>query len=1138
MKDIPTADTIQLTRIHALYWYGFSDSFDLVGHTLVTGVYGCGKTALIDLIQTVLLGPPDHDSRYNLSVGEVGTTSREVKRDLRGYALQDLNVMHEGSRVFARPCTRTYIALEWTWPALRKRETWGIRIEFASTGSDAEFEFWHVPGRLDFDDFATEATDGDRLPLDAEGWLKKIADEGGQRYATKDLYLEAIAAPQHLHFDAQVFKPLLMQTLRFSFGRDFNEFCRNHILPESRIDIEVVRDSYDRYRDFLGRIRLLEEQQQQLEKICTAFTDYHRLDGEIAALGWFQQSLRLEEKLRAFQTAAAEFESVRAASAKWDADLKTLKAQRTALEDEKKAIDRTLAELPNAQEFGHFKTRQTALPAEIEQSTQRLEKPADVLRQQCDRLHTLSRQASALAARQKWAATPLPPDCPIEVPPGSDANAIEHLARQLESAAETAAESWKDIAKLADAEKGTVENREVAIRRDLARLNENRGTENLILREALERKLGRQNVQLIGDLCEVTDEAWADALEINFVHKLTSLVPDTSVGEGFQILNSLPEINPRERLACRADIMKLSDRVATGSLAEKITSDDPAVQRLLAHLFGGVQCCDSVAQAEKHPHAVLRSGAIKEPTGRRRPRTSPSEYAIGRKGREKMIARREADLAALTGPLETVRRLARETAQLRDGLLHVKTTLVTLRRDKVSILRELEQLRAEQIQVNDKLELLPNRVALEAKRKDSRRKAEEIAGLSVKILNLVENPPPLRTQKEQELNTARDAHATAETDALAWQAAHPEAVALAAKHQALESEARNRATKDRPGSLACEAMIGSRREERATVRGDLLRIRQQLHDHPRIPDFRDFDVEDVTDNSLWEKKLNYIVETGLKDFTHKMEAAELEWEERFQKNILGQLFEQLGAIRQTFRGLQRLIAGRTIGGARYGFAYNQSDRGDFNMLRDLAVNLELHGGFAPGSKEAIDVRNRRREAMKLFETGAKPDPRAPARQQELLDPRYYFTYDMEITEAGRTEPVSLNARGRKGSGGETYNPYLIALMTAYMRAFNRHENSTRPSISLLLMDEAFKVNDTAAVRDCVNIIAQLGLQGVISCTNTVGSQVIDCFQWAMIVQKQVEAASDGAIHDRITNSVYAAPKNDPEVLRIIGDDPP
>ena len=56
MKEVPTAESIQLTRIHAVQWYGFCDSFDLGGQTVITGVYGCGKTGLIDLIQTVILG--------------------------------------------------------------------------------------------------------------------------------------------------------------------------------------------------------------------------------------------------------------------------------------------------------------------------------------------------------------------------------------------------------------------------------------------------------------------------------------------------------------------------------------------------------------------------------------------------------------------------------------------------------------------------------------------------------------------------------------------------------------------------------------------------------------------------------------------------------------------------------------------------------------------------------------------------------------------------------------------------------------------------------------------------------------------------------------------------------------------------
>jgi hypothetical protein len=1136
MKDLATVGTIQLTRIHALDWYGFSGSFDLAGQTLITGIYGCGKTALVDLIQTVLLGAPDHEHRYNLSVGDVGGTAATIQRDLRGYALQDLNVPQAGGkRSFGRANTRTYIALEWTWPNQKKRETWGLRIEYTSEGAEVVLDYWRVPARLEFEDFLAAKNGDDQIPLDGDAWLQKLTSLQGQRYATKTDYLESIAAAQHLNYDARVFKPLLIQTLRFTFGRDFNEFCRDHILPESPIDIDAVRDSYDRYRDFLGRIKLLEEQQQSLEQIATTFKDYHRFDEEVAALGWFQQNFRLEEKRHTLEKATKDYATVQAKTQQWSAELATLKTKRDRARAEEAEINARLAGLPNAQEFSHFKKRQQELPNEISQRTAQLDDPAAVLRQANDRLHTLAQQSGQLSARQKWTVPVLPANCPTKLPAKPNAAEIESTAGNIEAAAETLAERWKDLAKEASAEKTTQENRQVAFNKERARLRENLSTENLLLHDALKKKFNPAQVRLVGNHCEVVDEDWADALELNFGHKFATLVPDESIADAFRLFNSLPEVNPRERLACPADFLRLPGKAEPGSLAQKIISKDPAVTQLLAHLFGDIRCCQTIADAEKFPRAVLPSGAMKEPTGRRRPRATPSEYAIGQKGREKMIARVEANLAALEPELEKARALSRQADALRDGFLDVRVTLVTLRRDKLATLRELEALRTEQASLAGKLELFPNREALETLRDESRAKDREAKNLDLQVQEKVENAPPQLSQKKQELDAAKEAHDNAETSALEWQNAHPTAIAAAAKHAKLEAEMRDQATPAKLASEICSDEIGTRKEARAAARTNVLLLRQKLHDHPRITDSRDSDVNDLTTNALWDKKLAYILETGLKDFTRRMQEAETEWEERFQKNVLGQLFEQLGGIQQTIRGLQRLIAGRKIGGTTYAFRHNQTDRADFNLLRTLATDLELHNTFPPGSPEANEVRGHRRDAMKLFELPPGADRRAAAKRAELLDPRRYYTYDLDIYENDRAEPISLNARGRKGSGGETYNPYLVALITAYMRAYNRHEQGTRPSISLLLMDEAFKVNDTAAVRDCVGIIAQLGLQGVISCTNTVGSQVIEHFDWAMIVQKQTITATSADDHVTITNTVFPAPKNNAEVLRIIGE---
>ena len=47
---------ISLTRIIAITWYGFRQIIDLADNVLISGAFGTGKSALLDLMQYVLLG--------------------------------------------------------------------------------------------------------------------------------------------------------------------------------------------------------------------------------------------------------------------------------------------------------------------------------------------------------------------------------------------------------------------------------------------------------------------------------------------------------------------------------------------------------------------------------------------------------------------------------------------------------------------------------------------------------------------------------------------------------------------------------------------------------------------------------------------------------------------------------------------------------------------------------------------------------------------------------------------------------------------------------------------------------------------------------------------------------------------------
>ena len=47
---------ISLTRVIAINWYGFRQVFDVSDNVLISGGFGTGKSALLDLMQYVLLG--------------------------------------------------------------------------------------------------------------------------------------------------------------------------------------------------------------------------------------------------------------------------------------------------------------------------------------------------------------------------------------------------------------------------------------------------------------------------------------------------------------------------------------------------------------------------------------------------------------------------------------------------------------------------------------------------------------------------------------------------------------------------------------------------------------------------------------------------------------------------------------------------------------------------------------------------------------------------------------------------------------------------------------------------------------------------------------------------------------------------
>lgn len=121
--------------------------FDIEDNVLISGAYGTGKSALLDLIQYVLLGA---DRQFNRAAA-----GNARGRDLVGYCLGDTNQAgREGGRHFLRHSGVTLVALEFTrLVELRKKEakpeTWGIRVEFSSPDARPKQTYFFIPQRLE-----------------------------------------------------------------------------------------------------------------------------------------------------------------------------------------------------------------------------------------------------------------------------------------------------------------------------------------------------------------------------------------------------------------------------------------------------------------------------------------------------------------------------------------------------------------------------------------------------------------------------------------------------------------------------------------------------------------------------------------------------------------------------------------------------------------------------------------------------------------------------------------------------------------------------------------------------------------------------------------------------------------------------
>src|ERR1051326_945649 len=628
---------ITLTRIHAINWYAYRDSFDITGNLLIAGVTGSGKSALMDLIQFVLVAH-QRKIRFNLSA-----TGERSTRDLLGYCLGDLKHDVEGARQFIRDKGGiTYVALEFTRPNRRQIETWGLRVEFDSAARTEpnRLDGFFIPSSLTRADFLHEGRDG-KETLDWGGFKHLVESHGGTIFPTLESYRGEMSLQPHLNFDRSTLDYLLPAAMSFSFMDNFNDFCRRFILPDETVDIQSVRDSYRVFLNLRTELGYLREQLAQLEAICNLDGKRAAAEADHQVCRWLEAEFRRDHAREAWQSAEERVRKLEITLAEETQRLQFLDHE---IEDTVQRITTTQAgmnELPNGTLFNHLLANNQQLVGQIS----RLQ---DVGTKVESALHARANAAQAFIKRAHALPFAVPGDslAPVskaakyvsQASPATARGVLAELATAITSAVKSIAGEIKGKADEFSQLESQWQNHE----RALAALRLGLLQENSVLLGALNARLPRRNsappAQALWQLCEVTDEEWRPALEVAFARKFAVVVDLQDYDAAERIYHELREDAPGESLVNPDRVLRNPKPAAQGSLAGKLETDHPVARAVVNALFGDVICVKRREELRLHPRAILNDGFQIGGAFVERRRRYNNRPCIGQRGLEKQQA--------------------------------------------------------------------------------------------------------------------------------------------------------------------------------------------------------------------------------------------------------------------------------------------------------------------------------------------------------------------------------------------------------------------------------------------------------------------------------------------------------------------
>lgn len=1053
------------------------------GINFFTGHSGSGKSTVIDALQIVLYANTDGRGFFNKAAAD--DSDRNLMEYLRG--MVNIGENNEFSYLRNHNFSST-IVLELKQTDTERCQCVGVVFDVdTAVNEKSHLFFWHE-GPIWENQYRTETRT--MTIEEVKGYLQEHYSKEDYSFTSNnerfrkqlyDVYLGGL--------DKEKFPPLFKRAIPFRMNIKLEDFVKEYICMEQDIHIEDMQESVMQYGRLQQKIADTREEIAVLSKLNAKYKKLEQKRKEEQQQAYFERKLQIRAK--------------RAELKEW--------RDRVHLDEEEESRQKQLLSQVEASVQDLERQSEQLLRQILESGYESLKEKLAGIQEQVQHLSGSKMQyQNIVAGLKQWENYDGTYNSTLqaiaEFEKGNlTVHGMEKLQRELKELRGEVEEQHRDardvLRELKKEEKQLQEEWNLLNLGNKAYPREVEAARNYLIRRLGQETGKGVQVEILADLLEIEDETWRNAVEGYLgSNKLTLIVEPRYAKLALEIYKELdPKQYHRVAVLDTERVEQEEHPVLPNALAGEVSTNRSYVRAYLDFLLGKVIKCNSKEELRQCRIGITPDCVIYH--SYRIQHMNPDQYTrfsyIGKnsvKQRKKRLGQQLEQLAKKRIPQEELlaaceQVLAYEAlqndVQLYQGWLADMETLKQKQKEKEQLLGKLELLREQTINQWEE-----ERAAVAALCEGKKR---EISALEREVWKIQERISLNRTRMAEGEQELLGMERVLDADMDAMEQEHLEA----AFEQYLRAHEAVRLPK----------LMELCREEAETIRTEAEQTKRELVDlrtdylrtYVNRTQLSPTDEDNARYEALYERLSCEHLDRFEKEAEEQAKAAVEHFRDDFIFKIRNAIKEAL--VRKD--ELNRVISRLDFGKDKYQFVIGKN-KGAYGIYYDMFMDeaLEINPMQLKHETEyqmdlfSMEHENRYGEQMNELIRAFIPPEHATAEQLEearrnmekFADYRTYLSFDMQqiIQNEDGVMKIGLSKMIRKNSGGEGQNPLYVALLASFAQAYRINltpKLQRRPTIRLVVLDEAFSKMDAEKVASCIELIRSLGFQALISATN-------------------------------------------------------